>query len=382
MQFDRLDLLAERMADYSLKLSPGEHVMIAAGHSAIPLVRNFAKACLDRQAVPLPYFMDEELTRLFLCALSGEDADTTAAAVASFMEPLHQMMEGVSSVVVIRSKESDTPFNGAAPAALQAYQQHIGRAFHTFTNQKKWVVLDWPTSHQAAKAGMTHEDFYTFVMDLSLVDYAAMYIAAQPAKTVLDAADRVHIKGQGTDLRFSKKGINTIIGAAANSYPDGELYTAPVRDSVEGYVTFTVPSIYLGHTFDGIRLEFKEGKIIKATCAEGDKAALNAILATDEGASYIGEFALGINPYLNRPMNDIHYDEKINGSFHLTPGNCYNEAYNGNRSAIHWDLVCMQDKAHGGGEIWLDGELLRKDGIFVMENFKGLNTESILDGGE
>ena len=381
MQFDRLDLLAERMADYSLKLSPGERVMIAAGHSAMPLVRSFAKACLDRQAVPLPYFMDEELTRLFLCALSGEDADTTASAVASFMEPLHQMMAGVSAVVVIRSKESDTPFNGAAPAALQAYQQHIGRAFHTFTNEKKWVVLDWPTSHQAAKAGMSHEDFYAFVMDLSLVDYAAMYRAAQPGKAALDAADRVHINGQGTDLRFSKKGINTIIGAAANSYPDGELYTAPVRESVEGYVTFTVPSIYLGHTFDGIRLEFKEGKIIKATCAEGDEAALNAILATDEGASYIGEFALGINPHLNRPMNDIHYDEKINGSFHFTPGNCYNEAHNGNRSAIHWDLVCMQDEAHGGGEIWLDGELLRKDGIFMMDNFKGLNTESTLDGG-
>lgn len=381
MRFDRLDQLSQRMADYSLALTAGERVMIASGHSGMPLVRAFAESCLNRQAVPLPYFMDEDLTRLFLCGLKGADAEDTAEAVAIFMEPLHRMMEGVSAVVVIRSKDSDNPFEGAGPLALSAYQKQIGRAFHTFTNEKKWVVLDWPTLHQAEKAGLSYEDFYHFVMDLSLVDYAAMSAAAQPAKAVLDAADRVQITGPDTDLRFSKRGINTIIGAAANSYPDGELYTAPIKDSVEGYVTFTVASTYMGHTFNGVRLEFSDGRIMRATCTQGEEKALQAILSTDEGASYIGEFALGINPYLNRPMNDIHYDEKINGSFHFTPGNCYNDAYNGNRSAIHWDLVCMQDKAHGGGKIWLDGELLRQDGRFVMDAFKGLNPDSLLMGG-
>jgi len=373
MEFDRLDVLAERMANYSLKMKRGERCLIAAGHSAMPLVKAFAEACVQAGAIPITYFMDEEITRLFLVSLPQDDDKILTEAIGTYVNPLHLMMDGVESVVIIRSKETDTPYAGATGKTLMAYQQQFGRLFHRFTNEKKWIVLDWPTILQAEKAGMTYAEFYKFVMDISLVDYAAMYTAALPAKAILDAADRVQIKGPGTDLRFSKKGINTIIGAAANSYPDGELYTAPVRDSVEGYVTFTVPSIYMGQTFEGIHLEFKKGQIIKATCQKGSEEALNAIFKTDEGASYIGEFALGINPNVCQPMNDIHYDEKIAGSFHFTPGNCYNDAYNGNRSAIHWDQVCMQDLAHGGGEIWLDGQLLRKDGVFVMEGFRALN---------
>ena len=376
MKFDRLDQLAERMANYSLKLKKGERCLIAAGHSAYPLVKAFAEECLKVGAVPITYFMDEEITRLFLASLPQDDDKILNEAIATYVDPINLMMDGVEAVAVIRSKETDTPYAGATGKTLMAYQNQFGKLFHRFTNEKKWVVLDWQTELQAQKAEMAYAEFYKFVMDISLVDYESMYQAALPAKTILDAADIVHIKGHGTDLRFSKKGINTIIGAAANSYPDGELYTAPVKDSVEGYVTFNIPSIYMGKTFNGIRLEFEKGKIVKATCKEGDEAALNAIFQTDEGASYIGEFAMGINPNVTRPMNDIHYDEKIAGSFHFTPGNCYNDANNGNRSSIHWDQVCMQDLAHGGGEIWLDGQLLRKDGIFVMEAFKALNPKN------
>lgn len=373
MRFDRLNILAERMAGYSLKLKPGERCMIAAGHSALPLARAFADACLKAGAVPLTYFMDEEMTRIFLASLPQDDDEGLKESIAAYVAPIHRMMDGVEAVAVIRSKETDAPYAGATGKTLQHFQNQFGTLFHRFTNEKKWVVLDWPTPLQAEKAGLSYAKFYKFVMDISLVDYAAMYEACLPAKSVLDAADRVHIKGPDTDLRFSKKGINTIIGAAANSYPDGELYTAPVRNSVEGFVTFNIPSIYMGQTFNGIRLEFEEGKIVHASCREGDQNALNAIFQTDEGASYIGEFALGLNPNVIRPMNDIHYDEKIAGSFHFTPGNCYDDAFNGNRSSIHWDQVCMQDPAHGGGEIWLDGQLLRKDGLFVLEPFKALN---------
>jgi aminopeptidase len=373
MEFDRLDQLAGRMANYSLKLKRGDRCLVAAGHSAMPLVRAFAEECVRAGAIPITHFMDEELTRLFLSSLPQDDDAMLAASIATCVDPMNLMMDGVEAVAVIRSKETDTPYAGATGKTLMAYQSKFGQLFHRFSNEKKWVVLDWPTALQAEKANMSYEAFYKFVMDVSLVDYAALYDAALPAKAVLDAADRVHVKGPGTDLRFSKKGINTIIGAAANSYPDGELYTAPVKDSLEGFVSFTVPSIYMGRTFDGIRLEFAQGKIVRASCERGDVEALNAIFKTDEGASYIGEFALGINPDIRQPMNDIHYDEKIAGSFHLTPGNCYNDAYNGNRSSIHWDQVCMQDPAHGGGEIWLDGQLLRRDGVFVMKEFSALN---------
>lgn len=373
MKFDRLDVLADRMANYSLKLKKGERCLIAAGYSARPLVEAFAKECVRIGAVPLSYFMDEELTRLFLNALPQDDEAVLIATIGTFVNPMLLMMDGVEAVAVIRSKETDTPYAGATGKTLLNFQNQFGKLFHKFTNEKKWVVLDWPTNLQAEKAGMAYAEFYKFVMDTSLVDYAAMYTAALPAKAILDAADRVHVKGPGTDLRFSKKGINTMIGAAANSYPDGELYTAPVKESVEGVVTFNVPSIYMGQTFEGICLEFEKGRIVQCGCQKGDPQALKAIFAIDEGASYIGEFALGVNPDVNQPMNDIHYDEKIAGSFHFTPGNCYNDAYNGNRSSIHWDQVCMQTPDYGGGEIWLDGRLLRKDGLFVIEEFLSLN---------
>lgn len=373
MEFDRLDELAERMAGYSLKLKRGDRCLIAAGYSSMPLVRAFGEACLKSGAIPITYFMDEETTRLFLASLPDENEAFLKETIATLVDPVHRLLDGVEAVAVIRSKETDSPYAGVSMQTLMAYQNQFGQLFHRFTNEKKWLVLDWPTVLQAEKAGMTYAEFYKYVMDISLVDYAAMHQAALPAKAALDAADQVQIKGPGTDLRFSKKGINTIIGAAAISYPDGELYTAPVRDSVEGYVTFNIPSIYLGQVFDGIHLEFEKGRIVSATCEKGDVNALNAIFQTDEGAAYIGEFALGINPHVTRPMNDIHYDEKIAGSFHFTPGNCYNDAYNGNRSSIHWDQVCMQDPAHGGGEIWLDGKLLRKNGLFVLEPFTLLN---------
>ena len=373
MEFDRIDLLAERMAHYSLNLRAGERCLIAAGYNARPLLAAFADVCLKAGAIPIPFFMDEELTRMFLISLPQDDDRLMEEAITTFVEPLNLMMDGVEAVAVIRAKETDSPYAGATAKTMNAYQNKFGKLFHRFTNEKKWVVLDWQTENQAQKAGMSYPEFYKFVMDISLVDYAAMHAACIPAKAVLDAADRVHIQGPGTDLRFSKKSIPSIIGAAANSYPDGELYTAPVKDSIEGYVTFNIPSIYMGQTFDGIRLEFEKGKIVHAICRVGDETALNAIFQTDDGASYIGEFALGINPNVTRPMNDIHYDEKIAGSFHFTPGNCYNDAYNGNRSSIHWDQVCMQDPAHGGGEIWLDGQLLRKDGVFMLEPFTALN---------
>ena len=193
-----------------------------------------------------------------------------------------------------------------------------------------------------------------------------------PLKKLLEKTDRVFIKGEGTDLRFSIKGINVIMGTAENSYIDGEVYTAPVRDSLGGKITYTIPSLYMGQTFEKISFEFEKGRIVKAECEKGDVEALNNILDTDEGSRYIGEFALGINPLVTKPMNDIHYDEKMITSFHLTPGNSYKDAPNGNNSAIHWDLVCDQSPEFGGGEIWFDDVLIKKDGKFLGEDLQDL----------
>ncbi|MBU1636250.1 aminopeptidase, partial [bacterium] len=177
------------------------------------------------------------------------------------------------------------------------------------------------------------------------------------------------------DLKFSIKGIPVIPCCGHMNIPDLEVFTAPVKDSVEGVVSYNAPSSYRGFTFKNVVLEFKKGKIVKATANDTDR--INKIFDTDKGARYVGEFAMGFHPYIMQPMDDILFDEKICGSFHFTPGNSYDEADNTNKSSIHWDLVCMQRKENGGGEIWMDGELIRKDGIFVHKAFEQMNPKHL-----
>ena len=159
--------------------------------------------------------------------------------------------------------------------------------------------------------------------------------------------------------------------------PDGEVYTAPVKDSINGTLTYNTPAVFQGFTFENISFRFENGKIVEATA--NDTERINEVLNTDEGARYIGEFAIGVNPYILKPMKDTLFDEKIMGSFHFTPGNCYEEeAPNGNSSAIHWDLVCIQTPEYGGGEIYFDDVLIRKDGRFVVKELECLNPENLI----
>jgi aminopeptidase len=220
---------------------------------------------------------------------------------------------------------------------------------------------------------MPYSEFCDFIIDVSCIDYPAMGARMQPLCELMAKTDRVHIKGPGTDLTFSIKGIPVVPCAGEKNIPDGEVFTAPVRDSVEGTLTYNTPCPYHGKVYNKVSLEFSKGRIVHAS-AEQDSEALNAIFDTDEGARYVGEFSFGVNPLITRAFGNILFDEKIAGSFHFTPGKAYeNEADNGNRSAIHWDMVCIQSKEYGGGEIWFDDVLIRKDGLFVLEQLKPLN---------
>ena len=219
---------------------------------------------------------------------------------------------------------------------------------------------------------MSTEAIEKFYFDVCLLDYKALVPSMNALKKLMDKTECVEITGPGTDLRFSIKGINSIVCGGNYNIPDGEVFTAPVRDSVEGHISYNAPTIYQGIPFDSIRLEFSQGKIIKAE-AGSKTAALNKILDSDPGARYIGEFALGFHPTIREPMRDILFDEKIAGSFHFTPGQAYDEADNGNRSQVHWDMVNIQRKDWGGGEIWFDGKLIRKDGVFLAKALEKLN---------
>jgi aminopeptidase len=242
-------------------------------------------------------------------------------------------------------------------------------------NNTKWVVLRWPNNSMAQLANSSLEAFEDFYFDVCNIDYSNMSKAMDSIIELMDKTDKVRIKGPGTDLTFSIKGMPTIKASGERNIPDGEVFTAPVRDSVEGELSFNAPAVYQGITYENIYFRFEKGKIVEAKANFTDK--INEVLDTDEGARYLGEFAMGLNPYITKAMKDPLFDEKIMGSIHITPGKCYEETPNGNKSSIHWDLVLIQTPEHGGGEIYFDGKLIRKDGRFVLEELQCLNPENL-----
>ena len=240
----------------------------------------------------------------------------------------------------------------------------------------KWCVLRWPSPSMAQLAGMSTEAFEDFYFRVCTLDYRRMQPGMKALAKLMMKTDNVRIKGPGTDLRFSIRGMRALPCGGEHNIPDGEVFTAPLKTSVEGRISYNAPTIYQGIAFDNVRLAFKEGRIVEATSSNTKK--LNHILDSDTGARFIGEFAIGFNPHVLSPMRDILFDEKIAGSFHFTPGQCYEETENGNRSQVHWDLVCIQRRDWGGGEIWFDGKLIRKDGLFVPKPLQALNPDQLL----
>jgi aminopeptidase len=255
------------------------------------------------------------------------------------------------------------------------YSRVIRPVLNHRVNKTNWCVLRWPTPSMAQAAGMSTEAFENLYFDVCTMNYKKMAKAMVPLEKRMSRADRVHLKAPGTDLKFSIKGIGAKMCKGDRNIPDGEVFSCPVKDSVNGVIQFNTPTLYSGTKFENVRLEFKDGKIIGATA--NNTKRLNEILDTDAGARYVGEFSLGFNPYILSPMCDILFDEKIAGSFHFTPGQAYEECDNGNRSAVHWDMVLIQRPEWGGGEIWFDNELIRKNGVFLPKDLKPLNPANL-----
>jgi aminopeptidase len=281
-------------------------------------------------------------------------------------------MKDMDAYIAVRGS-SNIAENSDVPAdKMKLAMMHMRAVLDHRVKKTKWCVLRWPSPSMAQQAGMSTEAFEDFYFRVCLLNYQALVPAMTALKNLMGKTDRVEITGPGTDLRFSIKDIPALFSGGNYNIPDGEVFTSPVRDSVEGYITYNAPTIYQGIPFDGIRLEFSKGKIVKAEAGAKTKQ-INRILDSDPGARYIGEFALGFHPVIREPMRDILFDEKIAGSFHFTPGQAYEEADNGNRSQVHWDMVNIQRKDYGGGEIRFDGKLIRKDGVFLPKALAKLN---------
>lgn len=362
----RLYGLACSILEYSLDLKKGQSFMVRGPLSAKPLIRELIRRADEMGLVPHVRILDEEISRWLL--MNANDGRIEAEVKWDL-----DIYGELDADVYIESEENDAELSAIGPEVMQR-RSHARRPWvELVCARRKWVILNWPTKGQAQNSRMPYDEFYDFVIEAASMDYSQMKKNMRPLSELMSKTDKVKITGPGTELTFSIKGIPNEICAGENNLPDGEIFTAPVKDSVNGVLTYNTPSSYHGKVYSGVRLEFENGRIVKAT-ADGSSEALSRIFDTDEGARYIGEFALGVNPYVTRPFGSILFDEKIMGSFHFTPGNAYESAAdNGNRSAIHWDLVCIQTPGYGGGEIWFDGALIRKDGMFVPPELKALN---------
>ena len=367
----RWEPLAEILINHSTRLDAGETLLVECfdlEDSTLP--RLLVQKAARKGAHPLVEIKDTRIVRELIKYGSEEQM----RAWRRFRAPPHGAGPGLHRPARARNINEMADVPGEK---MNLYNTHFLKPVHFDCRIKrtKWCVLRLPNASMAQQAGMSTEAFENFYFDVCNLDYARLARALRPLVERMSAARAVHITGPETDLRFSIEGIPVIPCAGEMNIPDGEVFTAPVRDSVNGYVRFNTPTIYQGTSFDGIRLEFRDGRIVAADCTGGDVKKLRRIFETDEGASYLGEWSIGCNPRILNPMRDILFDEKIAGSFHLTPGNAYDEADNGNRSKIHWDLVQIQRPDYGGGTIAFDDVPIRVEGRFVPEDLQALDPE-------
>jgi len=329
------------------------------------------RAVRDRGGVPTVSIKRQRIMRELV-----REGDAEAMKLAGACES--HRMERMLAYVGLRGSHNVMEMSDVSTDAMRLYERHWLKPVHFDIRVPKtrWVVLRWPTPSMAQQANMSTEAFEDYYFDVCLLKYDKMEQAAARLKDRMDRTVQVRLTAPGTDLSFNIKDIPTVACAGGRNIPDGECFTAPVRDSVNGIIQFNTPTLYHGVTFTDVRLTFKDGKIVEAMGNPAQK--LNEILDIDEGARYVGEFAIGFNPYITQPMLDILFDEKIAGSLHFTPGQAYEEADNGNRSAIHWDMVLIQTSEFGGGTIAFDGEVVREDGVFIESELESLNPDRLM----
>ncbi|GKU81598.1 aminopeptidase [Niallia sp. NCCP-28] len=370
MKDPRIQQLAKNLINYSIRLQKGEKVLIENFGLQKELVKALVKEAYNAGGYPFVSLKDNDINRSLLLGAKEEQYEMMASFEANVMSQM-------DAYIGLRSGDNINELADVPADKMKIEGGTIGKKVHREIRVPKtrWVVLRYPNSSMAQLAKMSTEAFEDFYFDVCNLDYSKMDKAMNNLMELMNKTDKVKITGQGTDLTFSIKDIPAIKCSGQMNIPDGEVYTAPVRDSINGVLTYNTPSPYQGFTFENVKLTFENGKIIEATA--NDTERLNKILDTDEGARYIGEFAIGVNPYILHPMQDILFDEKIDGSFHFTPGQCYDDAFNGNHSNIHWDMVNIQRPDYGGGEIYFDDVLIRKDGRFVLEELASLNPENL-----
>ncbi len=370
MRDPRVKQLAKNLIGYSVELKKGEKIFIEVRGEDKSLAKELVKEVYEVGALPFVSVKEDSLLREILMKSTKNQLKDMARYEL-------ERMKDMDAYISIRGSENITELSDVPEENMSLYMEEFVGPVHIKerVENTKWCVMRYPNAAMAQLAGTSTENFEDFYFNVCNLDYSKMSKAMDALVHLMEKTDKVRIVGPETDLTFSIKDIPVVKCDGKMNIPDGEVYTAPVKDSANGCLSFNTPAVYNGFTYENIKFEFKNGKIIKAIANDTEK--INKVLDTDEGARFIGEFAIGVNPYIEKPMKDTLFDEKIKGSFHFTPGNSYKDAYNGNHSSIHWDLVCIQTPAFGGGEIYFDDVLIRKEGLFVIDELQCLNPENL-----
>ena len=372
MKDTRIEKLAKNLLTHSVSLKQNENILIEIlGEDGIPLAKELIKQAEQIGARPYFNIINFELLRVML-------ENATEEQIKIYSKHDETRMKDMDAYIGIRASSNTSELSNIDSNIIEMYNKYytVPVHFEERVKRTKWCILRYPNNSMAQMNKMNLEKFEDFYFKVCNLDYSKMSKAMDNLKQLMDKTDQVHIVGPDTDLTFSIKGIPSEKYMGTFNIPDGEVATAPVKNSVNGYISYNTETTYNGYTFNNIKLEFENGKIIKATA--NNTEMINKILDTDDGARYIGEFAIGLNPYIEKPMGDTLFDEKIKGSFHFTPGDSLEESDNGNRSSIHWDIVNIQTKEYGGGEIYFDDILVRKDGLFVLPELECLNPENLI----
>jgi aminopeptidase len=364
----RYTKLAKLLVEYSTQLKQGDRALVDAIDIPDEFTVELVRAIRRTGAIPLVEVRHSRVTRELV-----RDTDQSHASLVRDVEMFR--MKKVQAYFAIRGSHNANENSDVASDKMALYSKILRPVQNYRVNKTRWVVLRWPTPSMAQGAGMSTEAFENLYFDVCTMNYPKMARAMVPLEKRMRKADRVQLKGPGTDLRFSIKNIGAKMCKGDRNIPDGEVFSCPVKDSVDGTIQFNTPTLYSGTKFENVRLEFRGGKVVEAS--SNNTKRLNEILDTDAGARYVGEFSLGFNPYILNPMCDILFDEKIAGSLHFTPGQAYEDCDNGNRSAVHWDMVLIQRPEWGGGEVWFDNELIRKDGRFMPKDLQPLNPDNL-----
>ena len=358
-----LEKLSSIIVNYSIAVKEKERVLITIQNiECKPICKYLVKEIVKRKGIPFIKIDDYEISSMLL-------ENTDNERIKCIQKQENNIINNYDSFIQIRYNKNDFEKKNIKNEIIKSISAATKETDYIRINKRKWVLLNYPSVLDAYKAKMKTEEFNKFAFQVMTIDYQDMEERMKPLKALMEKTKMVHVVGPNTDLTFSIEGMNIIPCCGKQNLPDGEIFTAPVKTSVNGVITYNVDSSYRGNVFHNVCLTFKDGKIIKATSAE-DNIKLNEIFDTDEGARYIGEFSLGLNPQIKEAIGDILFDEKMIGSLHFTPGASYEQAFNGNKSSVHWDLVMDQKN---GGELYFDDVLIRKDGFFILPELEHLN---------